>query len=185
MSPNRDMIHILDYFNQNYDNLNRIVETEVDISIEKDGYILTGRIDLLLGNDGKLEILDFKTQQRPEEGDPILKKIYLQLCVYAHIVRERYGKNPARVYVYWTGERDRDTALMEFILNENDIKSSISYFDDVVDAIQKKQFEVKQPPDIKVCLECDFKNTVPARALSSLNKVRKSTFDVYMPISYV
>jgi len=84
--------HILDYFNQNSDNLERIVEAEVDVSIEKHGYILTGRIDLLLGNDGKLEILDFKTQQRPEEGDAILKKVYLQLCIYAHILRERYGK---------------------------------------------------------------------------------------------
>jgi len=46
---------------------------------------------------------------------------------------------------------------MEFILNENDMQSSITYFDSVVAAIQKKQFEVKQPPDIKMCLECDFK----------------------------
>ena len=41
--------------------MQRVVETEVDVSVEKDGYILTGKVDLLLGGDGKLEILDFKT----------------------------------------------------------------------------------------------------------------------------
>jgi len=34
-------------------------------SLENDGYILTGKVDLLLGGDGKLELLDFKTSPRP------------------------------------------------------------------------------------------------------------------------
>ena len=33
--------------------------------VEKDDYILVGKIDLLLGNDGRLELLDFKSQKRP------------------------------------------------------------------------------------------------------------------------
>ena len=53
------------YFLQNQEEMQRVIETEVDVSVEKDGYILTGKVDLLLGGDGRLELLDFKTSPRP------------------------------------------------------------------------------------------------------------------------
>jgi PD-(D/E)XK nuclease superfamily len=71
--------HTLDYFNQNYDNLHSVADTELEISIEKPGYILTGKIDLLLEENGKFEIIDFKTEQKPKEGDPLLKRYFKQL----------------------------------------------------------------------------------------------------------
>ena len=49
--------------------MRRVIQTEVDVSLEKDGYILAGKVDLLLGGDGKLELLDFKTSPRPA-GQP-------------------------------------------------------------------------------------------------------------------
>jgi DNA helicase-2/ATP-dependent DNA helicase PcrA len=165
------MDHVLDYFNQNYDNLERIVEAEVDISVEKFGYILTGRIDLLMGNDNKLEILDFKTQQRPVEGYSILEKLYLQLCIYAHILRERYHKSPARAYIYWTGERDRHDAMMEFRLYDDDIESSIRYFEDIVQRIERKEFKVERPPAAKICMECDFRKYCMSQGIISSIKI--------------
>lgn len=45
---NAALDHILDYFNQNYDNLHRITNAELEVSVEKPRYILTGKIDLLL-----------------------------------------------------------------------------------------------------------------------------------------
>jgi DNA helicase-2/ATP-dependent DNA helicase PcrA len=51
---------VMNYFHQNQDEMRRIIQTEVDVSLEKDGYILTSKVDLLMGGDGKLEILDFK-----------------------------------------------------------------------------------------------------------------------------
>ena len=50
----------MNYFRQNKQELKRIVETEVDVSVEKDGYILTGKIDLLMGSDGRMELLKIK-----------------------------------------------------------------------------------------------------------------------------
>ena len=41
--------------------MQRVIETEVDVSLEKEKYILTGRVDLLLGQDDTLELLDFKS----------------------------------------------------------------------------------------------------------------------------
>ena len=34
---------VLDYFNQNRDEMSRVIQTEVDVSLEKDGYILSGK----------------------------------------------------------------------------------------------------------------------------------------------
>lgn len=150
--------HVLNYFNQNYDNLHRVKETEVDVSVEKPGYILTGKIDLLLGQDGKLEVLDFKTQGRPETKDPLLGRYYKQLCVYAHILKERYGKHPERLYIYWTSEKDRDRALQEFPVDEQITKTAGSHFDGIVSVIQSKKFEVKTPPPSNICKECDFRS---------------------------
>ena len=45
----------MNYFHQNQDEMRRMIQTEVDVSVEKEGYILTGKVDLLLGGDGKLE----------------------------------------------------------------------------------------------------------------------------------
>jgi DNA helicase-2/ATP-dependent DNA helicase PcrA len=57
---------VLKYFRQNQEEMKRVVETEVDLSVEKDGYILVGKVDLLMGEDGKVEILDFKTSPKPQ-----------------------------------------------------------------------------------------------------------------------
>lgn len=83
---------VMNYFKQNQKELKRIVETEVDVSVEKDGYILTGKIDLLMGSDGRLELLDFKTSPRPVDSPELLRRYEQQLCTYAHILERRHGK---------------------------------------------------------------------------------------------
>ena len=45
-----------------------VIETEVDVSLKKDSYILVGRVDLRLGADNKLESLDFKSQPQARAG---------------------------------------------------------------------------------------------------------------------
>lgn len=56
---------VMNYWRQSADAIARVQETEVDVSLEKDDYILHGAIDLVLGEDNSLEVLDFKAQVRP------------------------------------------------------------------------------------------------------------------------
>ena len=63
---------VMNYFGQNREEMRRVIRTEVDVSLEKDGYILSGKVDLLLGGDGKLELLDFKTSPRPTDSPALL-----------------------------------------------------------------------------------------------------------------
>ena len=103
---------VINYFRQNQDEIHRIIETEVDVSVEKDNYILAGKVDLLIGGDGKLELLDFKTSPRPTDSPELIAAYERQLCTYAHILERRHGKSVDRLMLYWTSEERKEDALM-------------------------------------------------------------------------
>lgn len=150
--------HVINYFNQNKNLMESVIETEVDVSVETDKYIILGKIDLLLDKDGKLELLDFKTQPKPEPNNPIIDRYVKQLSLYAYILKERYGKTPERLLLYWTSEEKRKDAIMEFKYKEEYVEEVGKHFDEVVKKIFLENFEVQSPPDVnKICKECDFR----------------------------
>ena len=149
--------HVTKYWEQNKAEIARVKETEVDVSLEKDDYILHGAIDLVLGDDGTLEVLDFKAQTRPADGAAVIDTYYKQLCIYAHILEQRKGITPSKVHIYWTGEFDKSRALMTFPFVRNDVDDAAKHFDDVVRDIRAEKFAVVTAPEPKVCNECDFK----------------------------
>lgn len=149
---------VMNYFRQNQDEMRRVIETEVDVSVEKDDYILTGKIDLLIGGDGKLELLDFKTSERPTNSPQLLAAYERQLCTYAHILEQRYGKRPDRLLLYWTAEPRKADALMEFPYRPELVDKAGRYFDMVVKKIREKDFRVVTVPERKVCKECDLRS---------------------------
>lgn len=147
---------VMNYFQQNQAEMRRVIQTEVDVSLEKDGYILVGKVDLLLGSDGKLELLDFKTSER--STDPGLLATYEdQLCTYAHVLERRHGKHPERLLLYWTAEADKADALMEIPYRREKVEGAGLRFDRVVSLIQARDFAITQVPEAKVCKECDLK----------------------------
>jgi DNA helicase-2/ATP-dependent DNA helicase PcrA len=148
---------VMNYFSQNQAEMQRVIETEVDVSLEKDSYILTGTVDLLLGGDGKLELLDFKTSPRPENSLKLLSSYERQLCTYAYILEKRYGKRPERLLLYWTSEPKKQDALMEFPYKPELVEEAGRYFDSVVKKIQNKDFQIRKVPEKKICQECDLK----------------------------
>jgi DNA helicase-2/ATP-dependent DNA helicase PcrA len=148
---------VLNYVHQNRDQMARVIDTEVDVSVEKPDYILTGKIDLLLGGDGKLELLDFKSQVRPDRDDAYLDAYVKQLHLYAHILEQRYGKRPDRLLLYWTGEERRENALMAFPYDPAKVAEAGRHFDTVVGKISRREFAVRKAPEPKICKECDFR----------------------------
>jgi ATP-dependent exoDNAse (exonuclease V) beta subunit len=148
---------VMHYFLQNQEEMQQVIETEVDVSVEKDGYIPTGKVDLLLGGDGRLELLDFKTSPRPAHSPVLLAGYERQLCTYAHILQTRYGKRPDRLLLYWTAEPHKQDALMEFPYRPERVAAAGAYFDQVVAKILQKDFTMLAPPEPNICKECDFR----------------------------
>lgn len=148
---------VMNYFRQNQDEMQRVIETEVDVSVEKYGYILTGKVDLLLGGDDRLELLDFKSSPRPTDSPELLASYERQLCTYAHILERRYGKRPDRLLLYWTSEPLKQDAVMEFPYHPELVQQAGLHFDAVVGKIKAKDFRIVHPPESTICKECDLR----------------------------
>lgn len=147
---------VLTYVKLNRADMRRIVDTEVDVSLEKDGYILSGKVDLLLGGDGKLELLDFKTQARPTDGR-LLDAYERQLCTYGHILERRHSRRPERLLLYWTAEETKSEALTVIPYRPERAAEAGAHFDRVVGLIQRHEFGIQAPPERKICKECDIR----------------------------
>jgi DNA helicase-2/ATP-dependent DNA helicase PcrA len=161
---------VMNYFRQNQEEMQRVIETEVDVSVEKEGrrapsadavaeegYILTGKVDLLLGSNDRLELLDFKTSPKPVHSPALLATYERQLCTYAHILEKRYGKRPDRLLLYWTAEPRKQDALMEFPYRPELVEEAGRHFDAVVAKVTAKDFRVITPPEPGICKECDLR----------------------------
>ncbi len=144
--------------------MRRVIQTEVDVSLEKDGYILAGKVDLLLGGDGKLELLDFKTSPRPRDSPELIAAYERQLCTYAHILERRHGKRPDRLLLYWTAEPRKEDALMVFPYRPERVDEAGRYFDEVVGRIQAPSSR-RPRPRAQVCKECDLRMLCAAEGI--------------------
>lgn len=151
------LAQVINYFRQNQDEMRRVIQTEVDVSLEKDDYILAGKVDLLLGGDGKLELLDFKTSPRPKNSPELITAYERQLCTYAHILERRHGRHVDRLLLYWTSEPKKDDALMALPYDPRRVEEAGRHFDDTVRRIQAQEFQVTTPPEAAICKECDLR----------------------------
>jgi DNA helicase-2/ATP-dependent DNA helicase PcrA len=149
---------VYNYFRQNRREMQQIVETEVDITIEKGGYVLTGRIDLLMEKNGKLELLDFKTAPRPTPDADWLIGYERQLCTYAYALEKRYNRRPERLLLYWTGEQRREDAIMEFRYRAEMVEMVGRSIDATVGRIKEKDFRIVTVPELQICRGCDIKH---------------------------
>jgi len=169
-------VQVMNYFRQNRDEMRRVIQTEVDVSLEKDlpaapgaaqagGYILAGKVDLLLGGDGKLELLDFKTSPRPTGSPELIAAYERQLCTYAHILESRHGRNVDRMLLYWTSEPRKEDALMVLPYDPARVEEAGRQFDETVCRIQARQFAVTTPPEAAICKECDLRMLCQAEGI--------------------
>src|SRR5699024_1547254 len=134
-----------------------IQDAEVDVSLVKPDYILHGTVDLISTDGETVEIVDFKSEKRPEtlvETESI-NRYKRQLEVYAHLVEEKTGKKVSKMHLYYTGE-ENDKPIISFKKSKDSIASTIQEFDKVVARIQNHDFS-KKTENKKICRECDMR----------------------------
>ncbi len=144
------------YYKRNQVRISEIVAAEVDVSVLRNNYILKGVIDLIQGKDDTVEIVDFKATKKPLDLDnKRLLSYKRQLEVYAHIVEERYSKKVSKMHLYYTGETENEPRIT-FNKQQSQIDATLREFDDIVDKIEAKNFDVEQRP-LVLCKDCDFR----------------------------
>jgi len=135
-----------------------IQQTEVNVSLVKPDYIIEGKIDLIKGENGTVEIVDFKSEKKPDifKDKERLERYRRQLQVYAHLVEERTGERVSQMHLYYTGE-DGGIPTISYPYSRVVIDATVQAFDDTVRRIFRKDFGEKAI-DHKTCESCDFRH---------------------------
>ena len=151
------LLHVMRYYERENGNWDRIKEAEVEISLVKDQYILKGSVDLIRGEHDTVEIIDFKSEKKPdmEKDRDRLRQYQSQLEVYAHLVEERTGQTVSRMHLYYTGE-DGGNPYVSFSKDDRAIGKTIARFDDIVARIERQDYGITARP-AKLCQSCDMR----------------------------
>ena len=118
---------------------------------------MTGNVDLLRGAQDTVEIVDFKSEKKPdlEKDKERLRQYQRQLEVYAHLVEERTGQRVSKMHLYYTGETSGNP-YVSFDKNDKTIARTIASFDAVVQRIESGDYGMADRPH-KICPDCDMR----------------------------
>jgi len=157
------LTQILRYRDRNIDKWYRIKEAEVDVSLVKEEYILKGTIDLIEGENDTVEIIDFKSGDKPDVNSTdvnvrkFLDQYKRQLEIYGHLVEERTGYKVSKMHLYYPKE-DSGSPYITFKYDKQQIQQTIQTFDAVVHKIEAKDFDMsKTIKSEKLCGDCDMR----------------------------
>lgn len=147
---------ILRYMERKKGKWDDIRQTEVDVSLVKDDYILTGKIDLIQGEGDTVEIVDFKSMAKPDQYKEMeqINRYRRQLEIYAHLVENRYGLTVSGMNLYYTGE-ENGSPIFRFPYNSRKVGKTIAEVEKVIGKMEDKEFSVDKRPD-KLCGDCDL-----------------------------
>lgn len=148
---------VLRYVNRQHGDWSQIQQAEVDVSLVKPDYIIEGKVDLIRGEGDTIEIVDFKSQRKPDmvKDREQLERYRRQLHIYAHLVEEHTGQKVSKMHIYYTGE-DSGVPTITYPYTKSAVEGTMAAFDDTVHKIMKKDFR-RCSKDLKVCNACDFR----------------------------
>lgn len=148
---------VLKYVERQKDDWSPIKEAEVDVSLVKPDYIIEGKIDLIKGENDTVEIIDFKSEKKPDPAaaQERLERYRKQLNVYAYLVEQRTGHKVSKLHLYYTGD-DTGNPTITFPYTRSDIETTMTSFGNIVHKIINKDFN-ESASDKKVCENCDFR----------------------------
>lgn len=148
---------VLRYMERQHGDWSQIQQAEVDVSLVKQDYIIEGKIDLIRGEGDTVEIIDFKSQRKPDmvKGREQLERYRRQLHIYAYLVEQRTGQKVSKMHLYYTGE-ESGVPTITYPYTKTAVEGTMAVFDDTVHKIMKKDFH-RCADDPKVCNACDFR----------------------------
>lgn len=149
------MRYINNYFTNSKDMWQNIREAEVRLSYSNDDYILNGQIDMLKGKGNTVEIVDFKTGDKPKNmSDDMLQSYEKQLQVYAHLVEQKYGVEVSQMKLYYLSATD--DPVISFVKDEKRISDMMDEFSGIVKEIESHDYST-MTKDTSICKDCDMR----------------------------
>jgi DNA helicase-2/ATP-dependent DNA helicase PcrA len=149
---------VLNYYTHNKDIFDKLVRAEEPILVERKDYVMSGVVDLIRGDKGELELLDFKAQEQKDLDERRMNFYKFQLAIYSKMIERKLGERPKRTYVYLTAESDPRRALFEIPIHDVEADVAEKAFDERAHKILSSEFIVIHKPPRDVCRNCDFQH---------------------------
>lgn len=148
---------VIRYAEKQSDNWKKVQDAEVEIGLVKQNYILNGVVDLIEGSGQTVEIVDFKSEKKPDIfSDPEkFEKYKRQLQIYAYLIEKKTGKKVSKMHLYYTGEKS-GIPTITFENKKDDINETIIEFDKIVNKIECKEYKQKSKSQT-ICDNCDLR----------------------------
>lgn len=148
---------VLHYVDRQGGDWSKVQQAEVEVSLVKPDYIIGGKIDLIRGEGNMVEIVDFKSERKPDmiKMRERLEQYRRQLNIYAYLVEQRTGQKVSKMHLYYTAEED-GVPTITYPYQKTAIEGTMAAFDDTVHKIMKKDFH-KCSDNPKICKNCDFR----------------------------
>lgn len=150
---------VLRYVDRQAGHWDRIRDAEVEVSHVEEDYILSGMVDLVEGENGTLEIVDFKAEKKPDlERDKERIQMYKrQLQIYAYIIEQRTGLPVSQLRLYYTGDTSDGIPEIRFKNEPAKVQATIDEFTDVVHKIQCRDYNTLSTSQT-MCNYCDLRH---------------------------
>ena len=154
---------IIRYKDKNSTRWHLIKEAEVGVSLVKENYILRGTIDLIEGENNTVELIDFKSGDKPDVNSKddktksVLNQYRRQLEVYAHIIEQNKNLKVSKLHLYYPKE-DSSNPYITFPVFKDNINATIDIFTEVVNKIENKNYDISRiVKNEKQCGNCDMR----------------------------
>lgn len=149
---------VLKYVDRQSSHWERIKDAEVEVSHVEPDYILSGKVDLVEGDGGTFEIIDFKAEKKPDmiKDAERIRRYKRQLQIYAYIITQRTGVPVSKLHLYYTGETDGGIPEITFPNEPLKVQSTIDEFTDVVHKIQCRDYSTRSTSQT-MCNNCDLR----------------------------
>lgn len=149
---------VMRYVERQHGDWSAIKQAEVDVSLVKPDYIIDGKIDLIKGNNDTVEIVDFKSEKKPDmyADKERLERYRRQLNIYAYLVEERTGLKVSRMHLYYTGAKEDEVPTITYPNSRTAIEGTMAVFDETVHKIMNKDFSHCANKS-EICRNCDFR----------------------------
>ena len=91
---------ITSYVNEASKNWEAIKDAEMPITLSQKKYIINGKVDLVVNSKGKYEILDFKTEKKPQinKEKEKVERVRRQLEIYGYLIENFKTKCDEKIY---------------------------------------------------------------------------------------
>ncbi len=142
---------IMQYCSNDFENFKFIKESELNLTLVKENYILNGVLDILAISDNGFNIIDLKTNSGKPESIP--ENYRKQLLTYKYLA-EKNGYNIENLMLYFLSDSSLDKIQISF--TEEDVENNLNHFDIIINKIINEEFSNKTP-HLNRCINCELK----------------------------